>query len=413
MVVSRLSQRPFFRLGTDFSALPAPLKVPTSSSPKVLVIGAGVSSLVSSWMLLDRGFKVTIVAKEIASFGKAQRLTSQIGGALWEFPSAPCEPRISPQNIENVRQWALESYETYSALAKDPKLSSEFGVKLRKNLCCFPVPISTHDVESERVEAIQKASIQGFRCDKSLLYEYDNEISGIGVADAFEHHSPITDTDQAMGFLTNLVKNKGAQLLNEVIQGDLREHEDKLLEKYHVDAIVNASGLGARELASDLNVRPARGGLLRVVNDGKTFEKMTHALVVDNTEPEDYNIVFIVPRNDDILILGTFIECDRWETDLTPDTPIMRKMREQCEGLVPALKHARLDPEYPIMQGLRPVRKGDVRIEREPGMNGSSQSRIVHAYGHDIGGWTLAFGSGAEVAFLVGQIVKTRPCKDE
>ncbi|KAK4695880.1 D-amino-acid oxidase, partial [Lecanoromycetidae sp. Uapishka_2] len=406
MTLSEKDSRPFLQLGTDFSAFPTPLRKPDSSSPKILVIGAGVSSLVSSWMLLDKGFQVTIVAREFASFGKAQRLTSQIGGALWEFPSAPCGPRISRRNLENVRRWALESYATYSALAKDPKLSSEFGVKLRKNLCCFPVPIDTHGLESERMEAIRKAGIHGFRCDKSLLDEYDHEISRVGVADAFEHLSPVTDTDQAMRFLTNLVRCKGAQFQTETLGGDLREHEDELLAKYNVDAIVNASGLGARELASDLNVRPARGGLLRIINDGMDFEKITHALVVNNSEPEDYNIVFIVPRNDNILILGTFIEFDKWETDLTPDTPVMRTMRKQCESLVPALKKARLDPEYPMAQGLRPVRKGDVKIEREQGMNGLSQSRIVHAYGHGIGGWTLAFGSGAEVAFLVEQIVK-------
>ena len=94
---------------------------------------------------------------------------------------------------------------------------------------------------------------------------------------------------------------------------------------------------------------------------------MTHTLMVNNTEPEDYNIVFMMPRNDDILILGTFIDFDRWETDLTPDTPIMRKMREQCERVLPALKHARLDPDYPIAQGRRPVRKGDFGIEARAG----------------------------------------------
>ena len=139
-----MPQRPFLRLGADFSAWPTPLKAPKPASPCILIIGTGVSSLVSSWMLLDRGYKVTIVAKEFASFGRAQRLTSQTGGALWEFPSAPCGPRISPQNLDNVRRWALESYATYSALATDPKLSSEFGVKLRGNLSCFPVAINTH-----------------------------------------------------------------------------------------------------------------------------------------------------------------------------------------------------------------------------------------------------------------------------
>ena len=110
-------------------------------------------------MLLNRGFNITIVAKEFASFGKAQRLVSEVGGALWEFPSAPCGPRISPQNIENVRRWALESYKIYQALAEDPKLSFEFGVKLRKSLSCFPMPINTHNIEPERMEAMAKAGI--------------------------------------------------------------------------------------------------------------------------------------------------------------------------------------------------------------------------------------------------------------
>ena len=181
-----------------------------------------------------------------------------------------------------------------------------------------------------------------------------------------------------------------------------------------MDAIVNASGLGARELASDSTVVPARGGLLRLVNDGKDFKKITHAMVVNKAEKKDKkkkktdrDIVFIVPRNDNVLVLGTFLELDKWTTDLKVDTPIMQSMREQCEKFVPALKNARLDPDYPIAQGLRPLRKGDVRIEREPRMREATPSRIVHSYGHGIGGWTLAFGSASEVAFLVDQVLNS------
>lgn len=43
------------------------------------------------------------------------------------------------------------------------------------------------------------------------------------------------------------------------------------------------------------------------MNDGKKFPKVTEALVVANDynkRDEDGGIVFIVPRNNDILILG-------------------------------------------------------------------------------------------------------------
>ena len=103
---------------------------------------------------------------------------------------------------------------------------------------------------------------------------------------------------------------------------------------------------------------------------------MTHALVVNNTEPEDYIIVFMMPRNDDILILGTFSEFDRWETDLTPDTPIMRKMREvgAClEACSAGIRTIQLRKDYD------PSGSAILELKREPGMNGSSQSRN-HSY---------------------------------
>lgn len=226
-----------------------------------------------------------------------------------------------------------------------------------------------------------------------------------------------------MKFLLGLLQSKGVVLLSETIHGDLWENENRLLEAYQADAVVNASGLGARELASDNTVFPARGGLLRLVNDGTDFEKITHAMVVnkaekadfnelmkkkvDKAEKEDCDVVFIVPRNDDILVLGTFIELDEWATDLTVESPVMQTMREKCEKFIPALKNARLDPEYPIAQGLRPLREMDVRVECEPRMKGSGPSRIVHSYGHGTGGWTLAFGSALEVASLVDRVLES------
>lgn len=362
-----------------------------------------------------------MVAKEFATFTKAQRLTSQIGAALWEFPCPPCGPQVPPENLDKVRRWAMDSYEIYSALAAEPEIGSQFGVRLRNTVSFFPVPIETHELELERLGEVKKCGLKGFRHDSDLLRHHDH--SREEVADAFQYLAPVIDTDQAMKFLLGLLQSKGVVLLSETIHGDLWENENRLLEAYQADAVVNASGLGARELASDNTVFPARGGLLRLVNDGTDFEKITHAMVVnkaekadfnklmkkkvDKAEKEDCDVVFIVPRNDDILVLGTFIELDEWATDLTVESPVMQTMREKCEKFIPALKNARLDPEYPIAQGLRPLREMDVRVECEPRMKGSGPSRIVHSYGHGTGGWTLAFGSALEVASLVDRVLES------
>lgn len=110
-----------------------------------------------------------------------------------------------------------------------------------------------------------------------------------------------------MEWLRNTITMKGARFITKHINGDLLDQEDKIRLEYGVDAIVNATALGAAELAADPKVYPLRGALIRVVNDGSRFPVVKEALCVshDNTLAEDMeDIVFIVPRNDKVLILG-------------------------------------------------------------------------------------------------------------
>lgn len=44
----------------------SPLTKPKTESSHVLILGGGVSGLMVAWMLLDKGFRVTILAKEWA-----------------------------------------------------------------------------------------------------------------------------------------------------------------------------------------------------------------------------------------------------------------------------------------------------------------------------------------------------------
>ena len=128
-----------------------------------------------------------------------------------------------------------------------------------------------------------------------------------GVIDAYKHKAPVIDTDQYMGWIRNLVASKGGKLVTERISGSLFEQEAALLSRFEADIMVNATGLASLELAEDKTVYPLRGGLIRVVNDGTKFPKVTEALVVANDikkRAEAGGIVFIVPRNDNILILG-------------------------------------------------------------------------------------------------------------
>ena len=87
----------------------------------------------------------------------------------------------------------------------------------------------------------------------------------------------------------------------------------------------------------------------------------------------------------------------------------MRRMRDRCNRFVPGLENAELDPE-PVVQGLRPVRGENVRVERElRRKQDGALSKIVHSYGQGGSGFTLSFGCANDVLELVKEAEASVP----
>jgi D-amino-acid oxidase len=399
--------------GRDLSARPTALHAPTISSPHILIIGGGVTGLVNAWLLLDKGYHVTILSKEWATYGKTQRLTSQIAGALWEFPPAVCGQHTDAISLQRSKPWAMVSYHIWDAIAGTEGLAERAGVKMRKADFFFPGPLEGDEVQMARMEEIKAQGIRGFRRDSALVKERRVEAS-YGAVDAYEHLAPVIDTDVCMTFLKDLVTSKGARLITRTITGDLFDQEASLLAEFSAEVIINCTGLAANELASDKLCYPIRGGLIRVINDGSDFPKLNQCLIVSADAVHDSNeIVFLVPRNDNILLIGGIAEPNESSLDLTLESPIIKRMQARCEAFLPDLKKARVDPEYPVAQGLRPFRPKNVRVERElRSHRGGRVSRIVHNYGHGGSGWTLSFGCAGDVLALVDEAllnISSRP----
>jgi glycine/D-amino acid oxidase-like deaminating enzyme len=250
---------------------------------------------------------------------------------------------------------------------------------------------------SKMVE-IMASGVRGFYKGSDIIEDRGIDPS-YGAVDAYELMAPIIDTDKAMHWLTELVGSKGANFVTERIQDDLVNIEDSLRARFQADVIVNCAGLQSYTLAGDETVYPIRGGLIRVINDGTTFPKVNAALTITADAAHTSNeIIFLVPRNDNILLIGGITEPHEWELNLTLESPIIRRMRERCDKFLPGLKDARLDEKYPLAQGLRPFRGSNVRVERELRRTGS---KIVHSYGHGGAGWSLSFGCAQDVVALV------------
>ncbi|MCJ1473670.1 hypothetical protein MMC13_002321 [Lambiella insularis] len=398
----------------DLTPFPSPLQTPTTSSPRVLVVGAGVTGLITAWVLLDKGYHVTILAKDWASYGSGKRLASQIAGALWEFPPAVCGQHTDAISLQHSKRWCIVAYHIWDAIAASPELSQLSGVKMKPADFFFPVPIEEDMGEMSKMLEIVSSGMRGFHRGAEIIKDRGVDES-YGVVDAYEHLAPIIDTDQSMKWLTDLVERKGARLFTRAIKGDLLHQETDLRAAYQADIIINATGLAGLELAGDQSCYPIRGGLIRVINDGSDFPKLNHALTMaDHTSNE---IVFIVPRNDNIMLLGGIVEPHKNELSLTLDSPIIKRMRARCEAFLPCLKSARLDPEYPLAQGLRPFRQHNVRVERElrpRALNEGDEdtalpSRIIHSYGQGGAGWSVSFGCAADVVMLVEEALLDLP----
>ncbi|KAJ8120132.1 hypothetical protein ONZ43_g3082 [Nemania bipapillata] len=392
--------------GRDISPSAQPLRRPSSKSPHILVIGGGVIGLVSSWVLLDRGYRVTILSKAWVS--DEQRLTSQIAGALWEFPPAVCGQHTDAISLAHSKKWCMTAYHIWDAIASIPSLSEESGVRMMPSDFFFLDKVEKDPRQVSKMTEIMASGVRGFYRGADIIEDRGIDPS-YGAVDAYELMAPIIDTDKAMQWLTALVEKKGAKFVTETINDDLIDVEDSLRARFNADVIVNCAGLQSSTLAGDKSVYPIRGGLIRVINDGTAFPKVNAALTITADAAHSSNeIVFLVPRNDNILLIGGITEAHKWDLDLTLESPIIRRMRARCESFLPGLKDARLDADYPLAQGLRPFRGSNVRVERELRRTGS---KIVHSYGHGGAGWSLSFGCAQDVLSLVEQTLAGIPAR--
>ncbi|MFB7897864.1 FAD-dependent oxidoreductase [Streptomyces xiamenensis] len=160
------------------------------------------------------------------------------------------------------------------------------------------------------------------------------------------------------------------------------------LSASETDAVVNTSGLGARDLVPDSDVRPVQGHLVVVENPG------IDSWFVEATGGGE-EALYISPQSDEgtVILGGTAYE-NQWS--LTPDPAITKRIIDRCAEIHPALGDARVIEER---VGLRPYRS-HVRVERQDLPDGLV---CVHCYGHGGSGVTVSLASAEAAVRLLRQ----------
>jgi D-amino-acid oxidase len=305
---------------------------------RIIVVGAGVVGLTCAHRLVRAGHRVEIWTRDAV-----MDTTSAVAAALW-YPYLAL-----PEDA--VTRWAVATYDMLALLAVRP----ETGVSLRRGRELFrqPRPDPWWAAAVPRLGRVAPGDLPP------------------GYADGYEFAAPVLHIPTYLRWLLDEVAAAGIG----VRRRDLADLEPA---RRAADLVVNATGLGARELVGDAELTPVRGQIVCVADPG------LGQWVLDEHHPG--GMVYVVPRGPDVVCGGTD---ELGSEDLQPDPKVAAAILERCREVVPELAEA---PVLGHAVGVRPARTV-VRVERE--------DDIVHCYGHGGAGVTLSWGCADEVVRLV------------
>jgi D-amino-acid oxidase len=304
----------------------------------IVVVGAGVIGLSCAHRLVDAGHTVEIWSRDPPGAG-----VSAVAAAHW-YPY-----RAFPEQA--VARWSRATFTVLAELAGRP--GTGIGLRSGRELSRTPLP------DESGATAVPGA--RRLRADELPP----------GYADAYRLTVPTVRMPDYLSWLAGGLKAAGVPLRT-------RELADLSPARRAADLVVNATGLGARELLGDRRLTPVRGQVVRVACPG--LDEWT----LDEGHPD--GMVYVIPRGPDVICGGT---AEEGAEDTTPDPATAAAILARCRSVVPELAAAEV---LGHAVGLRPVRDA-VRLERE--------GDVVHCYGHGGSGVTVSWGCADEVARLV------------
>ncbi|MFK7839731.1 MAG: FAD-dependent oxidoreductase [Bdellovibrionales bacterium] len=304
------------------------------------VVGLGIIGLTTAIALQRAGHTVHIYSRE-----SMEETTSWAAGAI-SYPFAIEETR-------RVVDWFLQTNATLETMMDDPAAGIDV-VTWRKysvhGLCEHPFWLD--DVGGK--------VLKGADCPDPYQSGVEAELPMVAV----QHYYP---------FMFDIFQNNGGELTI----CELGALED--VPHAH-DIVINASGVGAKDLCGDDKIYPGRGQVLVVKNPGIA----QHTTLFDRK-------FYIYPRREQVILGGSY---DEHEWDRTPDEDLTQEILEWVAMMEPALKVPEI---LDVLVGLRPVR-ARVRLEKDVLNDGRA---VVHNYGHGGCGYTVSWGCAQEVLNLV------------
>lgn len=243
---------------------------------KCAIIGCGVMGLTSARLMQDRGWDVTIYAKDLPPY-----TTSNIAGGQWSPASVYEDEFLTPEFQRQFEAAMEQSYRYFQDL-----VGPKYGVRWISNYQLSDTPRPTDDLVHNYSRMYPQLSVLGPGAHPfpvSYATHYDTML----IEPATFLNALMTDFYAAGGRINVAEFTEAEQILS-------------LAEP----VIINCTGLGARQLFNDEALFPIKGQLSFILPQ----KEVNYITITDGT--------YMFPRSDGILLGGTF-EYNNW--DLTPD----------------------------------------------------------------------------------------------
>jgi D-amino-acid oxidase len=308
-------------------------------SKKIAIIGSGISGLSCAYLLCEKDYDITVIAKSFSP-----NITSNRAAAFW-----------FPYHIRNDKRgvgWAQKSYSFYQKLSAD----ASTGISMKQL------------VKVLRENEIEEEPIWVDFIPKGACKKVPQENLSPGVEVAYDVTVPLIETQIFLPYLKNYVSAKNVKFIEREINSF-----DEI--KNDFDFIINCTALGSQKLCNDKNIIPVRGQVALIET------RTDFPIYLDNEKP-----LYLVPRKDAMIVGGTYEE-NMYEEKTEPST--IKKILNNAYAVFPELKQQKVIGSW---AGLRPYRP-TVRVEKE--------NNIIHNYGHGGSGFTIAFGCADEVVKFI------------